>query len=164
VTPLDGPAVPFSKSAQLSRPETATPRKLRTRAGKAAWRLLRREKLSRCRVCRQGPPQFAGLDEDQIRVFVGELSDDEIDAVFAGISLHHVVQRGGPFGGADVADNLIPLCGHGTAGCHGLAEAHDPKTCEAIVASLSERERAYALRVGGPGFLERRYHVGQARS
>lgn len=34
-------------------------------------------------------------------------------------SLHHVVPKGGPHFGDDVAANLIALCGHGTAGCHG---------------------------------------------
>jgi hypothetical protein len=79
--------------------------------------------------------------------------------VFAGVSLHHLVQRGGRYGGADVAANLVPLCGHGTSGCHGLVESRDPSACRALVESLTDAEYAYAIQRGGEGFLERRYGV-----
>jgi hypothetical protein len=34
-------------------------------------------------------------------------------------SAHHLVPRGGPHYGDDVAANLVALCGDGTSGCHG---------------------------------------------
>ena len=36
------------------------------------------------------------------------------------ISIHHVLPRGQ--GGDDVWENLVPLCGSGTTGCHGGVE------------------------------------------
>jgi HNH endonuclease len=37
------------------------------------------------------------------------------------ISIHHILPRGQ--GGDDVWENLAPLCGSGTHGCHGGVEA-----------------------------------------
>lgn len=37
------------------------------------------------------------------------------------ISIHHIYPRGQ--GGDDVWENLVPLCGDGTRGCHGGVEA-----------------------------------------
>lgn len=34
-------------------------------------------------------------------------------------SIHHLVQKGSPHHGDDVVENMIGICGHGTAGCHG---------------------------------------------
>lgn len=41
------------------------------------------------------------------------------------VSIHHVLPRGGWCGiaGDDVWENLVPLCGSGTHGCHGDVEA-----------------------------------------
>jgi 5-methylcytosine-specific restriction endonuclease McrA len=39
-------------------------------------------------------------------------------------SLHHIVPRSQ--GGSDIVENLAPLCGDGTRGCHGKLEAHQP--------------------------------------
>jgi hypothetical protein len=39
-------------------------------------------------------------------------------------SLHHIVPKSQ--GGDDVPENLAPLCGDGTRGCHGLIESHGP--------------------------------------
>ena len=36
------------------------------------------------------------------------------------ISIHHILPRGQ--GGDDVWENLVPLCGSGTTGCHGGVE------------------------------------------
>lgn len=44
--------------------------------------------------------------------------------MYIGLSLHHVLKHPRD----DIRGNLVMLCGHGTAGCHGLIEAHDPKT------------------------------------
>lgn len=32
---------------------------------------------------------------------------------------HHVIQKGSPHFGEDIEENLAPLCGSGTSGCHG---------------------------------------------
>lgn len=42
-------------------------------------------------------------------------------------SLHHLLSRGAR-SGDDVAANLIPLCGHGSAGHHGLYHNSDERT------------------------------------
>jgi hypothetical protein len=39
-------------------------------------------------------------------------------------SLHHCVPKSQ--GGDDVAENMIPMCGDGTRGCHGILESHAP--------------------------------------
>ena len=39
----------------------------------------------------------------------------------AATNAHHVVRRGSPHFGDDVVENLVPLCGSGTSGCHGAA-------------------------------------------
>lgn len=38
-------------------------------------------------------------------------------------SIHHVLPRGQ--GGDDVGANLVPLCGHGSDGCHGAVHGID---------------------------------------
>lgn len=38
------------------------------------------------------------------------------------VTLHHICPRSQ--GGGDVVENLVPLCGDGTRGCHGLLESH----------------------------------------
>lgn len=40
------------------------------------------------------------------------------------LSLHHIRKHPRD----DVEGNLVMLCGHGTAGCHGKVEAHDAHT------------------------------------
>lgn len=45
-------------------------------------------------------------------------------------SLDHIYPKGQ--GGDDVEANLMMLCGHGTAGCHGRKTANDPDTMEAL--------------------------------
>lgn len=67
------------------------------RLGKAAWKKLRD------RACERG-------------VCVGCLE-------YVGprrLSAHHILGR--DLGGDDVAENLVPLCGDGTSGCHGTYE------------------------------------------
>lgn len=66
-------------------------------------------------------------------------------------SIHHVLKRSQ--GGDDVRSNLLALCGHGTAGCHGLVEGADRAACAALGRYL-DAERpdtiAYlAVRLGG---------------
>jgi len=75
-----------------------------------------------------------------------------------GLTRHHVVPKGQ--GGDDVADNLVPLCGHGTIGCHGAVE-HDIRARVRLRAKLRPQEIAYATRryreLGKPGGFNTRY-------
>lgn len=72
-------------------------------------------------------------------------------------TLHHLVARS--LGGDDCAANLVPLCGHGTVGCHGLVEHWDERACLLLGASLTDAERSYVADVKGAYFLKRRYMV-----
>lgn len=51
-------------------------------------------------------------------------------------SVHHVLKRSQ--GGDDVRANLVALCGHGTAGCHGAVEASEEAACAALGRYLME--------------------------
>jgi hypothetical protein len=104
----------------------------RVKASPAEWERLRAEKIALCRVCS--------------------------DAV--GATLHHLVSKS--LGGGDVADNLVPLCGSGTTGCHGLVEAHNMWACDLLGRRLTEAERAYVVGKKGAYFLESRYGVREA--
>lgn len=46
------------------------------------------------------------------------------------ISIHHILPRS--LGGDDVWENLVPLCGSGTHGCHGAVEAQSDAVCRAL--------------------------------
>jgi 5-methylcytosine-specific restriction endonuclease McrA len=70
-----------------------------------------------------------------------------------GSSFHHLVPRS--LGGDDVADNIVPLCGDGTRGCHGDVEARVPTALHELRESLRPEELRYVLRKKGGGFLER---------
>ena len=73
----------------------------------------------------------------------------------ADTTLHHLVPKS--LGGGDVEDNLVPLCGSGTTGCHGLVEARDRTVCALLRDSLTRAELAYVLAVKGAVFLDRYY-------
>lgn len=103
----------------------------RYRASASEWRTLRELKEGPCRVCR----------------------------VQWGTNLHHLVPRG--LGGDDTADNLVPLCGSGTTGCHGLVEIHDDTACLRLGASLTTNERGYVISKKGAYYLSDRYRVSQ---
>lgn len=45
-----------------------------------------------------------------------------------GLSLHHISKHPRD----DIRGNLVMLCGHGTAGCHGLVEANNEETIRAL--------------------------------
>lgn len=154
---------PYPKSSQLARPEGAVKRKLRKKAGKTRWAQIRRRKLGLCRVCQEKPASLIGMDEAEIRALVDGLSIDEIDELFSGISLHHIVQKGGLYGGADTEANCAAVCGHGTAGCHELLENRDPAACRVFAERLTDQEYAHAISKGGEGFIERRYGIRYER-
>lgn len=70
-------------------------------------------------------------------------------------TLHHVVPR--DRFGDDIADNLVPLCGDGTSGCHGLVEAGDAETLRMLAEAIQADEPAvyaYAVeKLGEDGWL-----------
>lgn len=72
----------------------------------------------------------------------------------------HIVPKG--VGGGDVDDNIVPLCGSGTDGCHGVlthrnrdgATGRDYITvASAFLQSLTDDERAYAEDCKWSGWL-----------
>jgi hypothetical protein len=78
---------------------------------------------------------------------------------------HHLVPKGSPHFGDDVEDNVIPLCGSGTTGCHGRVHAWDMEARRAIGARLSESEVGYVRhrlgREAGDEWLRVGYGVGE---
>jgi hypothetical protein len=104
------------------------------KANKAEWEKIRARKLDGwpCRVC----------------------DDNKAE------TLHHIVSKS--LGGADVADNLVPLCGSGTTGCHGLIEAHEMWACTRLGQRLTNAERQYVIDTKGAYYLERRYGLKEA--
>lgn len=73
------------------------------------------------------------------------------------VTAHHLIPRS--LGGMWNQDNIVPLCGHGTAGCHGDIEARHPDACGALRLSLTDAEYAYVVETAGEGFLDRYYPV-----
>lgn len=75
------------------------------------------------------------------------------------VSLHHITPKSQ--GGDDVIQNLAPLCGDGTRGCHGKLEGHAPgweRVAAAVrVYVLTNRDRCtYAVsKVGWERFSKR---------
>lgn len=79
---------------------------------------------------------------------------------------HHVIAKGGPHYGDDVDENIIPTCGSGTTGCHGLYHAGDVETRMAMGLHILEQRTdviAYVLTKLGPepglDYLRRRYFI-----
>jgi 5-methylcytosine-specific restriction endonuclease McrA len=68
-------------------------------------------------------------------------------------TLHHLVSRS--LRGSDVAENLVPLCGSGTHGCHGAVEARRPDALKALRDNLRADELKYILNTKGADYLER---------
>lgn len=71
------------------------------------------------------------------------------------LTRHHLVPKS--LGGSDVDDNIVPLCGDGVRGCHGLIEARDPIACSTLRAKLTKKETAYVLKRKNAVFLDRYY-------
>ena len=84
----------------------------------------------------------------------------------ADVSLHHLV---GGNSREDVADALVPLCGDGTRGCHGIITSTNPgasldgtwrtwrEVAALLRASLTPDEKDYVRRVKSQGFLDETY-------
>lgn len=60
-------------------------------------------------------------------------------------------------------ENLVPLCGDGTRGCHGLVENRDAGASLKLGSSLTRVEVAYVLQRKNPVFLERYFGLTSAR-
>lgn len=116
----------------------------RYKATPEEWVKLREEKLGPCRVC--GKPNGRGLSVYPARHW----NESGLES-----TLHHILSKS--LGGDDTADNLAPVCGSGTTGCHGLIEAHDRAACAVFGRSLTGRERGYVLVKKNADFLARRY-------
>lgn len=111
-----------------TEPNVADPKPARrVKATGERWAELRILKVGQCRICR--------------------------DAF--GLTLHHLVPRS--LGGDDVPNNLVPLCGSGTTGCHGDVEHRDPVALSLLRLSLTEDELAYLAAKKGPEFVDRYY-------
>ena len=78
------------------------------------------------------------------------------------LSRHHLIARGQ--GGDDVDDNLVPLCGSGTEGCHGDVEHWRAMARQRLRRLLRPEEVRYVNRrgveLGKPGLLDTLYPWG----
>lgn len=124
-------ARPYSKATQLAY--TANRKKYRRQvAGRKRWEQIRSQKLGPCIRC----------------TWLGVTQTLES-------TLHHCVPR--DRGGGDTEACVVSLCGHGTAGCHGLIESGDQKACQEFADALQNLDgEAYAYAVdklGEDGFL-----------
>jgi 5-methylcytosine-specific restriction endonuclease McrA len=133
VTPLNEPAKPRPKSAQLAR---GTRRYRRHVASAKQWEVLRGAKLGPCRVCSE--PASNGV-------------------VFGRMHLHHVVAR--DHHGDDYAVNLVPVC----PTCHDRLHVRDAAAARALLAALTDAEYAYMVKRGGEGYAERAYGLRYTR-
>lgn len=103
----------------------------RYRASRDEWRELQVLKAGPCRICGNGWKDGMA------------------------IGLHHLVARS--LLGDDVPENLVPLCGSGTTGCHGKVEDRDPEACSTLRKNLTAEEIAYIGRKKGYDWLDGRY-------
>lgn len=133
--PLDGPAQPRPKSAQLARGQRRYRRKV---ASPKRWQAIIAAKQGPCRVCCD--PATNGR-------------------IFGHIEFHHVVPRDAPWFGDDVAENIAPLC----PTCHPLVTALEPTACRALLAALTDDEYAYCVAKRGEAFFTRAYGLEYRR-
>ena len=131
--PLDGPAQPRPKSAQLAR---GKPRYRRIVASAKQWQKIVAEKQGPCRACVAARTNGHDLGR---------------------ITFHHVVSR--EDFGDDVADNIVPL--HEV--CHANVTQRRGKACANLLTSLSDAEYAYMVERGGEGYAERAYGLRYSR-
>lgn len=71
------------------------------------------------------------------------------------LTIHHLVPRSQ--GGDDTIGNLMALCGHGTAGCHGDVTANRPHALAAVRRNLTPQQTRYIIERKGEAWLDRRY-------
>jgi hypothetical protein len=68
---------------------------------------------------------------------------------------HHLIPRSQ--GGLWTEANIVGLCGHGTAGCHGLVEARNKAACHLLRTLLTDQEYSYVVSKQGEGWLDMKY-------
>jgi hypothetical protein len=124
---------PFPKSSQLARGERRYRRRV---ASPKQWQAIQAAKLGPCRVCCD-----PGSNGSQ----------------WGKIHMHHLIPRGAPYFGEDVADNIAPLC----FDCHPRVTRREPEALRLLAASLTDAEYAYLIGKLGEGALERLYGVGR---
>lgn len=82
-----------------------------------------------------------------------------------GETFHHLVPKGN-HRGDDVAANIVPLCGHGTVGCHGALECHTSgweEVAHAVRHSLTPLEKQYVVAKKSHAWLDRYYPAGETK-
>ena len=139
--PLNGPAQPDFKPERTPGGIGNPKAKSFKRASPQRWQEIRERRLGPCYVCLE-----LGVEQ--------ELSS----------TLHHVVAKS--LGGHDTEGCVVPLCGDGVRGHHGLVERHDVESCQALARYIQrEDDLAYSYAIqhlGENGFL-RRYKVAFSR-
>lgn len=121
--------------SQLSR---GTRRYRRKVASARQWQQIVAAKTGPCRVCVRPASNGHG---------------------FHVVTFHHLVPRS--MGGDDVEDNIVPLCGDGTRGCHGAVTQRASGALHALDLSLSEAGRAYVVGKLGESGPARLFGVGR---
>lgn len=71
-----------------------------------------------------------------------------------GLTRHHLVPKGQ--GGDDIDENIVPLCGDGTRGCHAEVEYRTAGYRQRLRAKLSPDEYAYIIDKKGASWLNSR--------
>jgi hypothetical protein len=119
----------MGQGARVTRPAQPDPKTpARIVNPSAGYAKLRHEQ--RCRLCRR--TFWRGL----------------------GLTRHHLIPKGQ--GGDDVEANIVPLCGDGTRGCHGLVERSRNARAQ-LRHRLHADEVAYGVAKVGAGRFDRRY-------
>lgn len=131
--PLDGPAMPRPKSAQLARGERRYRRKV---ASPKEWQAIIAAKKGPCRAC--VTPARNGHN-------------------YGRVEFHHLVARA--HGGHDTADNIVPL--HST--CHANVTQRRGLAVANLLSSLTDVEYAYMVANGGGDYAERAYGLRYSR-
>jgi hypothetical protein len=121
-----------------------TPRIIDPNAGAAK---LRRE--GHCRACGRRAGRHARLSRGRPVKNAYE---------YVKLTRHHLVPRS--MRGDDLDENLVPLCGDGTMGCHGILETHPSGweyTAMRLRLRLHEDEISYIVQKESQAFLDRYY-------
>lgn len=98
------------------------------------------------------------IDQAAGRVKCGEGAECRLCGVRRLLERHHLVPRSQR--GDDVDENIVPLCGGFTDGCHRLITENDPAALALLRGRLWPEEEAYVARKRGWGWLEQRYPAG----
>jgi hypothetical protein len=107
----------------------------------ATRRVVRNE--PRCRLC---PKRARFVD----------VNEDGVEIVITGVTGHHLVKRSQQ--GDDVDDNIVPLCGSGTTGCHGEVE-RSREARSRLREKLTAANVAYCVAKKSQAWLDEHYPV-----